>query len=237
MQRYFSNKLDHDYFSLNEDDLYHIKTVMRMKDGDFIEIVYQNDVFIGCLENVNTNVKIKMVEKCQINDKKTPAVTIIIPFLKESKMDLILQKSTELGVDKIIILPMKHSQIKVKNDVIMKKLPRWNRICKEASEQSKHNFIPPIQYIDNIKKLEQNDGLNLVCSTIEKEKNIKNVLLKNKIYDKINLVIGPEGGLDKEEEQYLNSIGFISISLGDEILRVETVPICVLSMINYEYME
>ena len=63
------------------------------------------------------------------------------------------------------------------------------------------------------------------------------VLQSHKSYDKINIVIGPEGGISPKEEEYLNSIGFKSVSLGKNIMRVETVPLYILSVLNYENME
>ena len=63
------------------------------------------------------------------------------------------------------------------------------------------------------------------------------VLTKNRNCDTINIVIGPEGGLSNEEEDYLNNIGYDSVTLGKRIMRVESVPLFLLSIINYEYME
>lgn len=235
MQRYFSNKLENNKFELSKDDLYHITKVMRMKTGDNIEVVYNNEVYICNLEigsSVNAFIKLKEENK---TTKKFEKV-LIIPLLKEQKMDLILQKSTELGVDKIIPVIMERSIIKLENGKESKKLERWNKICKEASEQSKRIDIPKIENIKTLKELENIDGLRIVCSTKEKENTIKKYLNNNKNYDSINIVIGPEGGISPKEEEYLNSIGFESVSLGENIMRVETVPIYILSVINYENM-
>jgi len=117
------------------------------------------------------------------------------------------------------------------------KLPRWIKICKEASEQSKRVNIPIIKNISNFKELNGIYGLNLTCSTQKNLKNIKNALKSHKECDKINLVIGPEGGLATNEEKLLVDLGFELITLGDLIMRVETVPMYLTSVINYEYME
>ena len=76
-----------------------------------------------------------------------------------------------------------------------------------------------------------------MCSTVENVKNIKNVMYLTTNYDKMYIVVGPEGGLTNMEEQKLNELGFMSISLGNRIMRVETVPLFVLSILNYEMME
>lgn len=237
MQRYFTNKKVDNEFILNEDDLYHIKTVMRMKDNDQIIVVMDKKAYLCCLENVKDNIKIIIKNELPKVDYNTPDVTLIIPILKEQKMDLILQKSTELGVSKIIPIITKRSIVKVNENSQDKKIDRWRRIVKEASEQSHRVEIPEVLPIRTIDQLKDLDGFNLVCSTKEKVKNIKLVMKNVKTCDKINLVIGPEGGLDELEEEMLNKMGFESITLGNRIMRVETVPLFLLSVINYEFME
>ena len=237
MQRYFSNKLTGDKFKLNSDDVYHITRVMRMKVGDKIEVVYNEQVYICCLENVNNNIEAKILSKDKSNLKNSYEKVLIIPVLKENKMDLIFQKATELGVDKIIPIAMERCVVKVEKEREDKKLERWNRIVKEASEQSMRVTIPVITNVKRFDDLKDMDGIKVVCSTRNKKDTIKMFLQSNKTYDKIIIAIGPEGGLSLKEEEYLNSIGFISVTLGNQIMRVETVPMFILSVINYENME
>ena len=80
------------------------------------------------------------------------------------------------------------------------------------------------------------NGVSIVCSTTTKN-SIKKYFQNVKLCDRINIVIGPEGGISEKEEKYLNQIGFESVSLGDRILRVETAPLTVLSILNYINME
>lgn len=233
MQRYFTDKLVDNNFILNDDDMYHIKTVMRMKQNDLVEVVYNNNLYHGSLDND----KIKVIKKIEVTSTIKPEVTLIIPLLKEQKMDYILQKSTELGVDNIVLAHMKHSIIKLEKERLDKKIIRYQKICKEASEQSKRLDIPKIQSLTKLCELSVNNSVNIVCSTRENQKKIKSTLKNISKYDRINIVIGPEGGLALEEEELLNKMGFVSVSLGNQIMRVETVPIYLLSVINYEYME
>lgn len=237
MQRYFAKEKGNNNFILEDSDYYHIKTVMRMCDNTLVEVVYDNKLYICCLGNVKENPKVIIKEEVKISEDNMPNVTLIIPLLKEQKMDLILQKATELGVYKIIPVELERSIIKVKDEKQDKKLTRWYRICKEASEQSKRVDIPVIENIMTIDDLKNLDGLNLICSTLEKSKNIKNMMKKNTECGKINVVIGPEGGLSESEENKLIGYGFKPVTLGNRIMRVETVPIYILSIINYEFME
>ena len=103
---------------------------------------------------------------------------------------------------------------------------------KNTLSNSKYEFI-----LHRKNDLSEIDGYKFVASTREKSKNIKLVMKNLGICDRINVVIGPEGGLSIEEEDMLNKLGFSSITLGNRILRVETVPLFILSVINYEFME
>lgn len=237
MQRYFSNELKDNKFKLKKDDIYHITHVMRMKDNDKIEVVYEKQVYLCNLSFSNDDVSVVINQKLESINSDTAEITLIIPLLKEVKMDLILQKSTELGVNKIIPVIMERSIVRLDKERELKKIERWTKICKEASEQSMRVTIPVITEVKQLTDLKELDGVKLVCSTVEKRNTIKMFLQSNKSYDKINIVIGPEGGLSLKEENYLRNIGFTPVSLGSRIMRVETVPLFILSVLNYEIME
>lgn len=229
MQRYFSEVKKDNLFLLKDEDLYHIKTVMRMNINDEIEVVYEQKVYI-CKLDKNYNAIIEKV----IEDNKIKKINYVlcVPILQEQKMSFILQKATELGVDLIIPILTARSMVKVK-DKENKKIERWKRICKEASEQSKRVTIPEVSEIKKITDLNL-DGLKIVCSTKEKDNTLKKVLKNNLKCDKIIMVVGPEGGLTLDEENKLIDLGFIPTSLGNNILRVETAPLYLLSVLNYE---
>lgn len=229
MQRYFSEVKKDNLFLLKDEDLYHIKTVMRMNINDEIEVVYEQKVYI-CKLDKNYNAIIEKV----IEDNKIKKINYVlcVPILQEQKMSFILQKATELGVDLIIPILTARSMVKIK-DKENKKIERWKRICKEASEQSKRVTIPEVSEIKKITDLNL-DGLKIVCSTKEKDNTLKKVLKNNLKCDKIIMVVGPEGGLTLDEENKLIDLGFIPTSLGDNILRVETAPLYLLSVLNYE---
>lgn len=231
MQRYFTNKLIDNYFILNNEDLYHINKVMRMKENDKIEIVFENKVYLGIITKDGI-IKDKLLSE-EITLKE---ITLIIPLLKENKMDLILQKATELGITKIIPVKMERSIIKLNEQDYLKKQIRWQKICKEASEQSKRTNIPIVDKLYDLKDINL-DGLNIICSTKENSNTLKNTLKNMNKYDKINIAIGPEGGFTLKEEEILVNLGFIKTSLGKLIMRVETVPLYILSIINYEFLK
>lgn len=233
MQRYFINNKSDNKFILNDDDTYHITKVMRMNLGDIVEVVYKEKVYLTKIINLNPVIVEIIEEKDEYNELNVK-VCICQSLVKESKMDLILQKSTELGAFSFIPLKVKNSIIKVDKD-FSKKINRWQRIVKEASEQSKRNIIPEVKNIMGISDLIKLDyDLKLVCTVNEMSTTLKKVLQNHKSCGTMIIVIGPEGGFTKDEEETLINNGFISTSLGKLVLRTETASICCLSMINYD---
>lgn len=232
MQRYFASKKYDNKFELLDSDIKHIKKVMRMNPNDEIIVVFDNISYLCYLDD---NLEINIKEKLEDREEIIPYVCLIVPILKEQKMDYILQKSTELGVSEIIPYYSERGIVK-ETDKKDKKIDRWKMILKEASEQSHRNTIPKLEKIMNLTEINL-DGINIVCSTVEKSTNVKNILKFNKKCDRINVVIGPEGGLSNKEEQSLIKNNYIPVTFGNRILRVETVPLFIMSIVNYEYME
>ena len=232
MQRYFAKEYK-EKLILNDSDIHHIKTVMRMKIGDLIEVVYDNKVYIckiNCLEPLTFNIESINEEENKLNLD----ITIAVALVKEQKMDLILQKLTELGVNTIIPVSMERSIVKLDESRFTKKKTRWESICKEASEQSKRTSIPVITDIMSVKELCKLDSdYKLVASTKEKGKMFNYYLQSINNYAKIIMVIGPEGGISDREESLLNDNGYESISFGDLIFRVETAAIYAASIFNF----
>ena len=230
MQRYFIKNKD---MLLEESDIKHIKKVMRMNINDKIEVVYNNKLHICEITSLEP-FNIKVIEKLDEDKKTKIELTVAVALVKEQKMDLILQKLTELGVSRIIPVSMERSIVKLDKERFNKKKVRWESICKEASEQSKRTNIPIIEDIKSIKDLTKEDAdLKLVASTKEKEKLLNYYLQSIEDCAKIIMVIGSEGGISDKEEDILVSNGYNRVSFGNLIFRVETATIYVASIINY----
>ena len=235
MQRYFKDT-NLDIFDLSSDDSYHIIKVMRNTIGDNIEVVIDKKLYICEIVQIKELVTVKKIEEVECNSELPCYVTIAQSLVKEQKMDLILQKSCELGVSEIIPINATRSVVKLdkKED---KKIVRWNRILKEASEQSKRVIIPEVNEIMNIKDLTKLDyDIKILCTVNELSTSIKNVLSRDLNNLKILFVIGPEGGFTDIEEKTLIENGFISTSFGSRVLRTETASLYALSIINYILM-
>lgn len=232
MQRYFAVDKD---LNISNKDKHHIINVMRMKLNDKIEIVYDEKVYMCEINDISKkDVSYSVKDIIDINNELPVKVTIAVSLVNEKKLDFILQKCTELGVYDFILVNSDRSKIKIDGKE-KKKIERWNTITKEAAEQSHRNIKPIVRDIMSINDVLKLDyDLKLTCSTKENEKTIKNVLQNSTNCDRIIIVVGPEGGLTVSEEEKLEKNGFIPVTLGNLILRTETVPIYIMSLVNYE---
>ena len=235
MQRYFSDK-NIDIFELSSDDSYHIIKVMRNNIGDKVEVVIDKCLYICEIIKISDLVTVRKMEEVECDSELPCYVTIAQSLVKEQKMDLILQKSCELGVSEIIPVNTTRSIVKLDKKET-KKVERWNKILKEASEQSKRVVIPKVNGIMDIKDLCNLEyDINILCTVNELSMSLKEVLEKDLNNLKILLVIGPEGGFTESEENLLIDNGFISTSFGRRVLRTETASLYALSIINYILM-
>lgn len=234
MQRYM---VDNKELSLDIDDKRHIINVMRMNIGGLFQIVYEKKVYTCQITEINKkNVKYKIIKEEEFQNNKDYKVIIATSIIKEQKMDYLLQKATELGVDEIIPIVSERTVVKIdsKKD---NKINRWKKIVKEASEQSHRLDMPKIHDVIKLNELKNiNSDLKIFCNTNEMSKNIKKVLQDFKKCGTILIVVGPEGGFSQNEIDFLTENSFLSTTLGNNILRAETVPLFILSVINYEFM-
>ncbi len=231
MQQYYAKDKKNNILYLNHDDLNHIKNVMRMEKDDKIICVYDNSSYICSLNEDLLSCNIIEVFK---NDEKLIPIVCYVPLLSEEKMSFILQHGTELGITKFIVVEYEHCKYKLPKKDYDKKITRWNKIIKEASEQSYRIEKPALDSIIQVKDIDSISNVNILCSLDKNDvKSICKVLTRNNADDTISLVFGPEGGLSTKEEETLVNKGFIKTSLGNDVLRTETVPLMVASIIKY----
>ena len=231
MQRYFGN-IKNNQAILNEDDIHHITHVMRMRAGDEFELVNDGSLYIVLIQSIKpfaAIIKDKVITDVEINKK----ITLFFALAKGDKIELVIQKATELGVHRIVLFKSRRCIVNLTEEDFSKKLPRYQKIAKEASEQCHRLIVPEIVGVVDINNIpnEYKSDINFIAY----EKNagiIGNVLddIKNKT---VSIMVGPEGGFEEKEVQKLLEEGFTSISLGKRILRCETAAIYALSVIAY----
>lgn len=223
------------------EDVKHIKNVLRKHIRDKIEICNSETGKVYKCEIIQINeeiIKTRILEELE-EEKNTIKVDIYQGIPKSDKMELIIQKSIELGANSIIPVSMKRCVVKIEPKDETKKIIRWQKIAESAAKQSGRNSIPEIKKITTIQDITQiinKYDIVLVAYENEKQNTIKNELskLKNKQQLKIAVIIGPEGGIEENEVKSLNKSGAKIITLGNRILRTETVALNILSIIMYE---
>ena len=230
MQRYFVSKIN-EKIVFNEQDIFHIQKVMRNKVGDEIEIVYDNHAFLVAIDSLNP-LNVHVVNPI-LNDSELPHdLVLFFPLTKSDKVELVIQKATEIGATKIYFYKANRSVVKLDNEAFNKKLERYLKIAKEASEQCHRLVIPEISGVLNIKDIKEHlCSLNLVAYELDAGKT-------SSFYDEletatgdISFIVGPEGGFEDQEINALTDMGFKRVSLGKRILRMETAAIYGLSVI------
>lgn len=178
----------------------------------------------------------QILSESQQQQETSVAVTIYQGMPKGDKLEWIIQKCTELGVSRIVPVASRRAVVKLDPLKGQKKQERWQKIALEASQQSKRRFVPeisaPIGWSDMLEQLAA-EALTIILWEEENSNGLKQILEQRELPEQINLVIGPEGGLDAEEVAALKHKGAISVTLGGRILRTETAGLAALSMIFY----
>ena len=154
-------------------------------------------------------------------------------------MEWIIQKTTEIGINKIIPVDMQRCVVKLDEKDAKKKIDRWQKVAEGAAKQSKRDKIPKIENKIKLKEVEnriKEYDIFLIAYEEEKENKLKEQIkniAKKQNYN-IGVLVGPEGGLDIKEVEELKEKGAKAVTLGKRILRTETAPIVIISNILYE---
>ncbi|WP_078432385.1 16S rRNA (uracil(1498)-N(3))-methyltransferase [Metabacillus halosaccharovorans] len=247
MQRYFikedKTNIETTIY-VNGDDVHHILRVLRMQAGDKI-ICCTKDGFEALCEIVeitNDQVQCFVLEWMTVNRELPVSISIASGLPKGDKLEWIIQKGTELGASSFIPFNAARSIVKLEAKKIGKKLERWNKIAKEASEQSYRNKIPEVLEpcdFQHIIELAKSYDVKVVAyeesAKQGEKKNLAKAFEKLEEGSSLLVVFGPEGGLTEKEIERLEQTGFYICSFGPRILRTETAPLYLLSAVSYYF--
>ncbi len=221
------------------EDVRHIATVLRMKPGE--ELLLCDGL------GTEYSAKITKIERSAISTEiigrakrklSFPRIILGQGIPKSDKMDLVVQKATELGVASIIPLVTERTVLKLRDEE--KRVSRWQKICREAAMQSNRPDIPNVGQIVSFRDFLQtprSEPALLLFPWEEGTEPITKVLGNQAGVKQILVSIGPEGGFSPKEAALAQEQGFHAVSLGPNILRTETAAIAVLGMIQYAFME
>ena len=228
---------------LRQETIHHLKDVLWLKAGEEVMIFDEmGNVYRAEIESLtNKAIKLKVKEKLPPNTADKIHLTIACAIPKKSKFDDIVDKLTQLGVSRIIPLITERVIIKLDSNKEILRKARWEKIAIVASEQSKRNTIPLIDPPVDIKEIidkSSNFNLKLIPTLEGKRKSLREIFNQSlpiplPLPLNILVLIGPEGDFTGGEIKLALNSGFIPVSLGKEILRVETAAVAVASFIKF----
>ena len=246
MPKFFirNNQLKDDEITILGEDVKHISNVLRMKIDDVIQVCntdtaenfnvqlksFEKDKVIGCI-----------VEKIDSEAESNINLKIFQGIPKSDKMELIIQKATELGVKEFIPVDMERCVSKISGKDEAKKIDRWQKIAEVAAKQSGRDMIPTVNGVMTIKQVcSLVNELDIIIVPYEKAEDysfkdaIEEIKKNSSDSPSIGIVIGPEGGFETSEVELLKEAGAKIVTLGKRILRTETVALAMSSVIMYE---
>lgn len=239
MPKFFVNSenIDDHIVTLKDDNARHIGNVLRGKPGDVITVCdgegmdYQCEIIAVSKKEVTA----KIIDIFSNENEPDIKITLYQALPKSDKMELVIQKCIEIGVDRIVPVSTEHTVVKLegKED---KKLARWNKIAESAAKQCGRGKIPKVDKITDFKTAvtgsAELDGA-IIPYEKERENTIKS-FVKNFRGKSIGIFIGPEGGFSHGEMEYALSKGVASVTLGKRILRTETAGLVASVILLYE---
>ena len=228
---YFSNKIQSDLVShLTQEQSHYVKDVMRLKKGDYLSVFNEKGEWNASIEDYEKEgVRIKVLKKVRDKDNEKNIWLAFSP-IKQNLLNLIIQKGTELGVQKFIPVLSERTNVKEIN------IKRIKKIIVEACEQSNRISVPEITKLETLKIFLSNfpkKGCLVFCD-INCNKNDLKFFLSKKDLGPVCILVGPEGDFSENERKLIiNLEQSKSISLAKNILRAETAAIAAITLVNY----
>lgn len=223
---------------VSQEEAHHIIDVMRMRAGDII-VAFDGTgkEYIGKILNTsNESLKIKIEKINSIKEKNKISITLAQSLSKGSKMDFIVEKATELGVDEIVPLSTERTIVRLAKEKQPVRVQYWQRIAVGASKQCGRVNVPKVRSLalfdEILKEIKDYDLAMMACLT-EDTKPLNQIIsvFKGKT---ILIMVGPEGDFTPKEIEAARSAGAKLVSLGRLVLRVDTAALYLLSVLNYE---
>ena len=220
-------------------DVNHIRNVLRMRADEEVLIADGQGAEYRCkLTELGENeVRAQILRKLDGNAELASAITLFQGLPKSDKMDLIVQKCVELGVDRIVPVSTKRAVVKLDAKKEQTRLKRWNTISESAAKQSGRGVIPEVSGVMSFgKALEEAKKLDVLLIPYERAEHMtetRRVMGEIRPGQSVGIFIGPEGGFEESEVEEAVAAGAQAITLGRRILRTETAGLAVMAMLGY----
>lgn len=217
-------------------EVHHAKVVLRLKAGEKVVVFDEKGVEYACSieELTGKEIVLKVKKKNLPGLKNRVSVCVACALPKKSKMDDIIDKLTQLGVDRIIPLVAQRVIVKLDDNKKAQRLERWKKIALSSVKQSQRSSIPviePIRDIEEALKNAESYDLKLIGALIGEKNTLREALEKSKPKN-IIIFIGPEGDFTPGELELAKDVGCVPVTLGDTVLRVETAAVCAASFVK-----
>lgn len=232
MQKLFVDFIPEEKITLNEEQSRHVAKSLRMRKGDMLTLSCQDGSDYGCIiEEINRDTVTLSVCYKQANaSEPTVKVTLYQGVPKGDKLEDVIQKCTELGISAVCPVLTHRSVSRPDEKSAGKKQERYQKIALEAAQQSGRGIVPEIQKMTTLKSAIENDDSKLKILFYEGGgEKLKDIISER--VDSVSIYIGPEGGFEKDEVEYLKEKGAIIASLGPRILRTQTAPVAALTAV------
>ncbi len=235
MPRFFTNEIDENNITLTGSDAVHVGRSLRMKPGEPLTVCCGGiDYNCEISEITSDTVYLSLKEKVVCAAEPNIEVTLFQAVPKMDKLEYIIQKSVELGVSRIVPMLTRRCVSRPDERDFAKKLARLNKIAAEAAKQSGRGIIPQVTPIVSYKNaLEMMKELDQNVLLYEEEGGVSFGEVNLTGAKTVGLVIGSEGGFDREEAEACTAVGAAQVWLGKRILRCETAPITALSILMF----
>ena len=244
MRRFFleKNRVKESKATIRGSEAKHIGRVLRLGVGDTLYLLDENgwEYKAEIISKSSKLVEVELLKKSPPREDSSITVVLGQALPKAKKMDFIVQKATELGVSTIIPFFSERTIPSLDDKQLKKRRIRWKRIAAEATKQCGRLVVPQIEEMLPFKEILKewsDNSLKIILWEDEKNIKLKQVLSENQPHQKVIILIGPEGGFTAEEVDMARQAGFKSVSLGKYILRTETVGLCLLNILQYEWGE
>lgn len=219
--------------------LHHIRDVLRLRPSEAIAVFdgKSNEYSVSLEQASAKEAILKIKDKRKAPGIRSIRVSVACAIPKKSKFDDIVDKLTQLGVDRIIPLKTERVIVKLNRRKAIHKLERWEKIALSAAQQSQRHNLPAVEQIKDIKEVlseAKEHDLKLIPTLTGERKSLKEVFAGSE-FKNILIFIGPEGDFSPEEVELAKRAGCIPVSLGDLVLRVETAAVAVASFIKIYY--
>lgn len=217
----------------------HMKNVLRMRAGEKLEISDGDNRKYVCqvCDYVEGRAQLEILEERELDTELPSQIWLFQGLPKSDKMELVVQKAVELGAYAVVPVAAKRSVVKLDGPKAEKKVKRWNEIAKSAAKQAGRGIIPEVKSVCSFDAaLKAAGSLDVILFPYELAEGMdytRKVIEEIQPGQSVGIFIGPEGGFEREEEEKALEAGARVITLGRRILRTETAPLMVLSILGY----